>query len=154
MGEGNLPLQTKEIKARQNCDSKAKTTSTTYVRHALLSVFFSCFNLLINFANIQKVTGAASTLNAPFQACRKPAHTQSHTSCLDTFSLSGSTDISQGWGWLDRSGWTDDRALATSPILQTEGRCLARGTGLCAGCAASRVTLHLIPKKHQCAQRL
>lgn len=153
-GKGNLILKTKEIKARQNCVSKGKKISTTYIRHALLSVFFSCFNLLINFANTQKVTGVAATLNAPFQACSKPAHTQSHASCLDTFSVSGSTDVSRGWGWLDRSGWTDDRALATSPILQTEGRCLARGTDLCAGCAASRVTLHLIPKKHQWAQRL
>ena len=40
-GKGNLPLQTKEIKARQNCDSKGKTISTTYIRHTLLSMFFS-----------------------------------------------------------------------------------------------------------------
>ena len=104
-GKGNLTLQTKEIKARQNCDSKGTKISTTYVRHALCSVFFFCFNLLINFANIQKVTGAAVTLNAPFQACRKPAHTQSHASCLDTFSLSGSTDISgAGGGWVGQGG--------------------------------------------------
>ena len=44
-GKGNLVLKTKEIMARQNCVSKGKKISTTYVRHALLSVFFSSHTL-------------------------------------------------------------------------------------------------------------
>lgn len=119
----------------------------------LFTVFFFCFNLLINFVNIQKVTGAAATLNAPFQACRKPAHTQSHASCLDTFSLSGSTDISgAGGGWVSQGGQMTE-LWQQVPFYRQKADAWREGL-IFVLVVLLPVTLHLILKKHQWAQRL